>query len=167
MLRLCVGSGQRPFAKPFINIDINPKWNPDVVADGASMPMFEDGSADVIVLSHTLEHYNLGKADSMLKECHRILASGGSLIVTVPNMRELAKAWLRGDIVDYIFFVNTYGAYMSDEADIHRWGFHPPTLSITLRVVAGWSEVKPFDFRSIPGMDLANDWWICGAEAIK
>ena len=33
MLKLCVGSGQRPFSKPFINIDINPRWMPDVVAD--------------------------------------------------------------------------------------------------------------------------------------
>ena len=170
MLRVNLGSGQRKFGTPehpWLNVDCNPKWEPDLLADGADLSIIASDTAEYVVLSHTLEHYNLGKADLMLKECHRILAPDGSLIVTVPNMRELAKAWLRGSIEDYIFFVNTYGAYMSDEADIHRWGFHPPTLIKTLWNVTPWSDVKVFDFRSIPGMDLAVDWWICGAEAIK
>ena len=169
-LRLNVGSGQRKFGTPdapWVNIDINPKWSPDVVADGASMPMFADGSADVIVLSHTLEHYGLGEAQSMLKECHRILAYGGSLIASTPDLDALARAWLEGRIDDYIYCVQLYGAYMDSESDRHKWNFTIKTLKSTLASAAPWGKVLPFDWRAIPGMDLARDWYIIGAEAIK
>ena len=167
MLRLNVGSGQRPFAKPFINVDVQAKWNPDVVADGAHMPMFEDGSADVIVLHHVAEHAGCGEAHPMLVECGRILAPGGSLLVFVPDMRALAKAWLKGDISTQIYLTNVYGAYMSDEADRHRWGFTRETLTETL-MYAHYRDVKPFDWRKIEGADIAGpDFWILALEAIR
>ena len=167
MLRINCGSGQRPFAKPFINVDVQAKWNPDVVADGAHMPMFEDGSADVIVLHQTLEHYGCNEGNAMIQECHRILCAGGSLIVSVPDMRELAKAWLRGQMTDQLYFTSVYGAFMGDEADRHRWGWDRAGLLDYLRGVAIWTDVKPFDWREIPGASIARDWWINCAEAIK
>src|SRR6185369_1603612 len=58
LLRLNCGSGQRPFGTTgdgaWINIDIQKRWNPDVVADIRSMPMFEDNSAEYIVLHHVM-----------------------------------------------------------------------------------------------------------------
>lgn len=165
LINLC--SGQRKFQTPWINVDVNDKWEPDVVADGASMPMFADNSAEMIVIHHGLEHFGLGEADAMLRECHRILKPGGSLIVTVPDLRALADAWIAGRITDYIYCVNLYGAYMDDEADRHKFGFHIASLKRTLAGVATWSSVKAFDFRAIPGADIAADWWIIGAEAIK
>jgi predicted SAM-dependent methyltransferase len=166
-LYLNVGSGQRKFEPPFINVDINPKWEPDVVADCASMPMFEDNSADIIVAHHLYEHYHLGAADGMVRECYRILTPSGSLIVTTPNLRELVKAWATGRIDDYIFCVNLYGAYMNDEADTHKWLYTPETLHKALASAAPWSEVKQFDWRRIPSADIARAWWINGIEVIK
>ncbi len=166
-MRLNLGSGQRKFAAPFVNVDINPKWEPDVVADGASMPMFADGSADMIVLHHTLEHYGCGEKTTMLKECYRILAPGGSLIVCVPEMRELAKAWLRGTINNWLFMINTYGAYMDSDADRHRWGYDSVSLATYLMEIASWAKVKTFDNRAIEGASIAQDWWILSLECTK
>lgn len=167
MLRLNIGSGQRKFQPPFVNVDVNPKWEPDVVADGAHMPMFEDGSADVIVLHHVLEHFGCGESKKLLHECHRILEPGGSLIVTVPDLPELAKRWLKMQISTQIYVTNLYGAYLGDEADRHKWGFNSMSLFQTLHDGAEWNHVMNFDWRPIEGADIARDWWILGMEAVK
>ena len=166
MLRVNLGSGQRRFGEGWTNVDINPKWEPDVVADGASMPMFADGSAELIVSHHNLEHYGCGDAAPMIRECHRILEPGGSLIVCVPDMRALATGWLQGRVSTQVYMTNVYGAYMDSEADRHKWGFDYESLRDFLRS-CGFSRVKPFDFRAIPGADIARDWWILGVEGIS
>lgn len=170
-LRLNVGSGQRPFGRPFVNVDVNPRWKPDIVADGASMPMFEDGSAEIIVLHHVLEHAGCGEAAPMIRECHRILKPSGSLLVFVPDMRALATRWLTRQITDQIYFTNVYGAYMNDEADRHKWGYTRESLVHFLRDSINpsrWDSVLPFDWRKIEGADIAGpDFWIAGMEAIK
>lgn len=167
MLRLNIGSGQRKFGPGWTNVDCQAKWEPDVIADGASMPMFENGSADYIVLHHVLEHFGCGEGAGLLSECYRILAPGGSLIITVPHVRELVKAWITGRMDDQLYFTNMYGAYLGDEADRHKWGFTSVSLNDSLWAVAEWNEVGLFDFRPIEGADIVKDWWILGMEAVK
>lgn len=166
LLRLNVGSGQRPFSPPWINIDCQPKWKPDVVADGANMPVFETGSADMIVLHHVLEHFGCGEADALIKECRRILVPGGSLLVFVPDMWKLTQGWREGRIDDQIFMTCVYGAYMGDPADRHAWGFSSMSLR-RLLWSTGFERDRVFNGRSIPGADIARDWWILGIEAIR
>jgi predicted SAM-dependent methyltransferase len=186
-----VGSGQRPFdrKKGWTNVDIQERWNPDVVADWRSMPMFEDGSADIIVAHQTIEHVGCGEAKPFFKEAYRILKPGGSLIITVPDLKALAKRWLAGQLSDYLYFVNLMGAYMDEESDRHRWHYTFPSLREELsrlwgsqiggahggvddllppadRLV-GFSEVKRFDWREIEGADIARDWWVLGIEVVK
>ncbi len=165
MTRYNLCSGQRPFGKPFINIDVQEKWNPDIVADCSDLSMIGSETSDMIVIHHGLEHFGCGEADAMLKECYRMLAPGGSLLVFVPNMRALAQRWLARQIDDQIYFTNLYGAYMGDDADRHRWGFSDVSLWDTLG--SSWAKIKPFDWREIPGADIARDWWILGMEAVK
>ncbi len=167
MLRLNVGSGQRKFQKPWVNVDVNPKWRPDVVASGELMPMFEDGSADVIVLHQVLEHFGCGEAAGLIRECHRILCPGGSLLVFVPDMRQLVQAWMQGRLNTQLFMTNVYGAYMDSEADRHRWGFDRVSLRMFLAESARWSDVRLFDWRVMPGADLARDWWVLAMECVK
>lgn len=166
-LKINLGSGQRPFSERFINVDIEDRWHPHVVADGANMPMFPDESAKLIVLSHTLEHYGCNEGNGMLAECYRILQPGGSLIVSVPELKALADGWRKGRINDETYIINIYGAYMGSEADRHKFGFTPQTLSKTLESIGQWSDLRVFNYREIPGMDLARDWWILSMEAIK
>lgn len=166
----------------WINVDIQPKWNPDIIADGANLrDHFADGSAEMIVLHHVLEHFGCGEADAMLKECYRVLRPGGSVIVTVPDMESLCKAWLKykgyrihvqfwsdvRELDTQVFMTNVFGAYMNDEADRHKWSFDDVSLSSTLNGAGRWKQVLPFDWREIPGADIAQDWWILGMEAVK
>lgn len=167
MLRLNIGSGQRKFGQGWTNVDINPKWSPDVVADGASMPMFADDSADYIALHHTVEHYGCGEATALIQECYRILCPGGSLIVAVPDMRNLVDMWVKGMLTTQVFMTNVYGAYMDSEADRHKFGYDRLALTRFLFDCADWRSVQQFDWRGIIGADIARANWILCLEAIK
>lgn len=169
--KLNVGSGQRPFdtACGWINMDCNERWHPDVVGNWNDLSMFEDGSLDLVVSHHSLEHVGCGEGDGFIREAHRVLKEGGSLLVFVPDMKALAQRWLTGELDDYQYFVNVYGAYMGDEADRHKWGYSRQGLVDYLKVKVGvsWKDVHAFNWREIPGADIAKDWWITGIEAIK
>jgi predicted SAM-dependent methyltransferase len=166
MLRLNIGSGQRPFGKGWTNVDKQAKWNPDVLADGASLPMFEEGSADIICLHHVLEHFGCGEAESLLKECHRILCVGGRLLVFVPNMVALSNMWHSAQMDTQLYMTNVYGAYHGDEADRHKWGYDSKSLHKTL-LNAGFYMASGFNYEPIPGADIAQADWILGMEAIR
>lgn len=169
--RMClnIGSGQRPFGKPWINIDSQAKWNPDVVQGGAKfLSSLPPNSVEMICLHHVLEHFGCGEADGMLKDSYRVLKPSGSLLVFVPDMLQLSRMWLDGTLSDQVYFTNVYGAWMGDEADRHKWGFTHQSLFRTLRG-AGFDpgRVGKFDWRDIPGTDIARDTWILGLEARK
>lgn len=171
MLALNVGSGQRPFVSTppyeWVNVDINPKWNPDKIASGSSLP-YEDNSVDLIVSHHCIEHVGLGGFDAHIREAHRVLTPWGSLIITTPDLRALVDAWIAGKINDYIFNVNLYGAYMDSEADRHKWLYTKQTLIRDVKNAANWWYVHPYDFnKQIPGANIAKDWYIQGVEAVK
>lgn len=170
MIGLNCGSGQRPFERKegWVNIDINPRWNPDVLGHWNNLTPFEDGSVDYVVSHHSLEHVGCGEGNGFICEAWRVLKPGGSLLVFVPDMKKLAEMWLRGELTEQLYMTNVYGAYMGDEADRHAWGFSGDGILDYLRATANWSTVRPFDWRTIPGADIArDDRWIASGEAIK
>lgn len=169
-LGINVGSGQRKFHTTgdteWINVDTNPKWEPDVVADGANTGLPSE-IYDVVVLHHVLEHFGCGEAGPLIQECHRLLKPYGSLLVFVPNLRELAAMWQEGRISTQVYATNLYGAYMDDEADRHKWGYDARSLRDFLLTTATWRSYYRFDWRPIEGADIAADRWILGVECIK
>lgn len=172
MVGLNVGSGQRRFTTcneiEWINVDSvsRPGHEPDLVCDGAHLP-YEDGTVDYYVLHHCLEHETLGGGDGLIKEAARVLKTEGSLLVFIPDIRALAMRWMEGRISDYIYVVNLMGAYMGNVADLHKWHYTRNSLTETLLACYPEFRVTEFDWRSIPGADIARDWWILGMEARK
>lgn len=170
-LCLNVGSGQRPFKSvgeyQWVNIDINPKWQPDIVADASKLEMFADNSVDLIVSHHQAEHLTLGESQAMFQECCRVLHPSGRMLVFVPDLFQLVRAWTQGRISDYIFCVNLHGAFMDDLADIHKWSFTRKTLAEHITKSGNWAWIRPFEWDEIPGANLAKDWWVLGVEAVK
>jgi predicted SAM-dependent methyltransferase len=163
------GSGQRPFTSTpevqWINVDSQAKWKPDVICDVAHLP-YDDEFADYVVLHHVLEHFGCGEGIGLIGEARRVLKYGGSLLIFIPDVKALAKRWLAGEIDDYIFMVNMMGAYCGDEADRHKWHYTKDGLSTFLRQFP-WVADVAFNWRPIPGADIARDWWILGAECVK
>ena len=166
--KLNVGSGQRPFDQNYgwINLDSNARWSPDIVGDWNDLSAFDNESMDLVVSHHSLEHVGCGEGDGFIREAKRVIKPGGSLLVFVPDMRLLAQRWLLREIDDQIYMTNVYGAYMGDEADRHKWGYTSGSLRRYLLAHFG-PKVGHFNWRTIPGADIARDWWILGMEAVK
>ena len=174
---LNIGSGQRRFdtEQGWVNIDaINrpPDQVPDLICDvGKEILPYADGSMDICVLQHVLEHVGCGEGNQMLKDCWRVLKPGGSLLVFVPNMMALAQRYTMRQLDTYLFMVNAYGAYQGAEGDRHKWGYDYASLQKYLNDLLfegpNTGAVRFFDWRKIPGADIAKDWWILGMEAVK
>lgn len=174
MIGLNVGSGQRRFESvpgviEWINIDSVQREGMlvDLIADGAHLPEAWAGTVDYFVLSHTCEHFQCGESVGLIREAQRVLKPRGSLIVTVPDLRALAIRWLEGGLSTQLYMTNIYGAYMGSPEDTHKWGFDRESLKEFLWSSSAWTVMLPFDWRTVPGMDLAKDFWILGVECVK
>lgn len=83
-----IGAGPTDFRElllsfdTYIGIDFYPYKLVSVVADVTRELPFKDGSCDIIFMSNVLEH--IPNPALLLRECFRILRSGGLIIGTVP-----------------------------------------------------------------------------------
>ena len=86
MILINLGCGYNKLEN-YINVDHDPKCNPDVVANLEDTLPFEDSSVDEIILNHVLEH--LGQSTesylNIWKEFYRILKDQGVIKITVPH----------------------------------------------------------------------------------
>jgi glycosyltransferase involved in cell wall biosynthesis/predicted SAM-dependent methyltransferase len=60
---------------------------------------YSDGSVDIILASHLLEHFTREEGLLFLKECFRVMKNGGVLRVSVPDTKELAKKYNDGTLM--------------------------------------------------------------------
>jgi SAM-dependent methyltransferase len=93
VLRLNLGCGS--ICHPdWINLDFIAS-RPDVVACDLRKPLpFADASADACYASHVLEHFGREHARAFLMQCRRVLRSGGVVRIVVPDLENIATAYL-------------------------------------------------------------------------
>ena len=172
---LNLGCGTRIFTSNdeirWYNVDIedgpgvNVKMDWRNLTNTVSTKVFHEIFFDIIVAHQTFEHQGCG--EQPIKQCYDILKPGGSLIVSVPNLRKLAAMWLRGELTTQIYMTNVYGPFDGTLASRHFWGFDTTSLVEALNQCP-WSHIDDFDYRAIPGADIArDDRWILCLEAIK
>ena len=70
-----------------VRLDIDEKVKPDIVSSMTDMPMVEQGSMDALFSSHNVEHLYRHQVQTALKEFHRVIADGGNLVVTLPDVQ--------------------------------------------------------------------------------
>jgi predicted SAM-dependent methyltransferase len=170
MIKINLASGQRPFKKPWTNIDLIDQGYPvDILTDAKDLNMFADESVDIIVAHHLVEHIAIHELNDYLKEWRRVLKKGGILAVFVPDLRALDKAWLAGEINTYIHNVNTYGAWQGHISDLHKWGYDDAELTERFTTEFQWAEVRGFNGGNAiyEGSNIAQDWWILSKEFVK
>jgi SAM-dependent methyltransferase len=78
-----LGSGTSDYGKDVINVDFIRYKNVDLVLDICNLP-FENDQFDLVVLTEVLEH--IENPTTVIKEAHRILKRGGSVLITSPFM---------------------------------------------------------------------------------
>jgi len=69
----------------FINIDINPECEPDILKDIRELE-FDNESIDLILASQVIEHFDLIDVKFILSKFYRWLKKGGQFIVEVPDV---------------------------------------------------------------------------------
>ncbi len=176
-MKINLASGQRPFEKPWVNIDIKEQGHPvDIITDAKDLNMIKDGEVDIIVAHHLVEHIAIHELNSFLTEWRRVLKTGGILSVFVPNLLSINKAWIEGRITTFIHNVNTYGAYQDSIHDLHKWGYDERELDDRMHgaddkgyPTFAWTKTRNYspDDSLYEGADIAQDWWILCREYIK
>lgn len=82
--KLNLGSGPRKL-EGYINIDIRPEADPDIVHDVETGLPYKDNYFDEVRAWDFLEHIRIGKTIFVMEEIYRVLKPNGKLIVYVPS----------------------------------------------------------------------------------
>ena len=92
-LMLNVGCGLTKL-KDFINIDADPKVEPDLVLDVLKGLPYTDNSVDKIYFSHTIEHIAEIYHEAILEDFWRVLIPGGLLFISYPEFTVCATNYI-------------------------------------------------------------------------
>ena len=117
-IKLHLGCGKKHF-DGYINIDLSETSATDLVCNIKKLP-FEDNSVKLIETYHVIEHMPRHDLPIALKEWHRVLGSGGKLIIEFPDFDETARQYLAGNEsrIDNIFGLQRF------LGDAHMFGYN-------------------------------------------
>jgi hypothetical protein len=74
-----------------LRFDIDPAVKPDYIGTMTDMSAIGDGFVDAIFSSHNIEHLYAHEVSEALAEFKRVLVSDGFLVITCPDLQEVAK----------------------------------------------------------------------------
>jgi len=95
-------NGGNGAAGPWVGVDRNAEFHPDVVALAWDLP-YEDGQVDAVYCGHLLEHLTLfDEVPRTLAEFRRVLRPGAPLMVVGPCMERALRERHGTDILDGI-----------------------------------------------------------------
>ncbi len=154
-----------------IRFDIDESVSPDVVGTMTDMSQVADGSVDAIFSSHNIEHLYPHEVLVALAEFKRVLAPGGFVVITCPDLQSVCALIADDKLTDPAY---TSPAGPITPLDIlyghraamargnlymaHRCGFTQKVLAGTL-TAAGFASVASAK-RAGPFFDL----WIIGTK---
>lgn len=144
MLKLNIGGTEQRDGWKIFNVNAGP--HVDFVGDILDLSRFADGSVDEIYASHVLEHVWLEQAKAVLRAFARILAPGGRLMLSVPDLPTLCRIYLdprlsQKQSMQVMGMI--YGAHL-DEHDIHHAGYDE-TLMRAILTEAGFRRIRRVD----------------------
>lgn len=79
-----MGSG-KDYRSGYVNIDINPKFKPDILQDICEIS-FEPESVDEILASDIIDQITFAEAKKLIRNCHKWLKPRGVLHIHLPNV---------------------------------------------------------------------------------
>jgi SAM-dependent methyltransferase len=101
----------------FINIDIDPRAEPDILVGGGPLP-FMSGSFNFVMMSQVLEH--IRDPFPLMDEVWRVLIPGGHVLIIVPHGMSSTQMGTPSHVVPYI--ADTFTAFQSERYETP--GYH-------------------------------------------
>jgi SAM-dependent methyltransferase len=86
-----------------VRFDINPAVRPDIVGTITDMSAVADGSVDAVYSSHNIEHVFPHEVDGVLAEFRRVIKPDGFVVVTCPDLEEVARHIAEGRLEDPLY----------------------------------------------------------------
>ena len=141
-LRLHIGGETAKEGWTILNVQPGP--HVDTLGDCRDLSAYSDGAVTEIYASHVFEH--LGYLDDLpqaLKECHRVLAAGGTLRISVPYFETLCRLFLHPqlDMEQRFALMRIAFGGQTDPYDHHMVGLTLEFLDDYLKV-AGFTSVE-------------------------
>lgn len=148
----------------FINVDGEPKVNPDVCMDFFDyLKSLKPNSVDEVYAGHVIEHFTTEESISLLKEVKRVLKVGGKVTVVVPDtlkgIYDLNAGAIDLDWLNQIVF----GSQIR-ELQNHRQVFTSDILIQVLKQV--FEKVYPVDIKDV-AIAVSHVGWQSAAVCIK
>jgi Methyltransferase domain len=145
------------------NIDICPENNPHECYDITTGIREADDSVEMIWMGDFLEHLMRVKSEFVLKECYRVMQSGGKIIVSVPDMEVVMPLWLKSNGEDtehaQLIWGCQGGKFMRNAlAQSHFNGFTKESLA---------SRLKEAGFTKTARIGVHKHWCELAMEAYK
>lgn len=189
-IMLDVGSGPERLGREFINLDVFPFPEVDIVSDATALP-FATASVDAVVSESVFEH--VPRADLFAREMVRVLKSGGHFYVSAPFIHPYHASpddfnrWTKSGL-SYLFtsqddsveIVETgvrsgpWSAFLMFTAywlgNILSFGYAPaaPLISHVIMLPFGLLKYFDFIFMAIPGSDaVAAHLYVVGRKRDK
>ena len=133
--RMNLGCGY-DLRKGYLNVDLQPKHSPDLVADVTRLPMLPPDHFEEILAQDVLEHLERAHTQPALDEWARLLKPNGVLVIRVPSLLDLfemlsAPAWREFEKAQEVVHL-MYGT-QAYTGDFHLTGFTPALLDGYLR----------------------------------
>lgn len=158
-IKLELGSGPKLGKNGWTTVDTLPCDFEYDLRNGIPLP---DESVSALYASHLLEHIGYQDLLKFIPECHRVLKSGGTFSVCVPNARLFIEAYIEGRVFQppekqhppaavstgSLMDQMNYVAYMGDE---HKYLFDQENLLAILHA-GGFETVEERGFD--PEIDL-------------
>lgn len=142
--KLDICGGRNPFRPgEYLNVDIVDFPQVDLVFDVRSHFPIPDGVVTEIMSLATLEHFRKPHIHHILREFIRVLAPGGMVRISTPDIEAIARAVLAGKDPDE-WNQHLFGKYKSDDTedyDVHRWMYTAGQMSDVLREI-GFVDIE-------------------------
>ena len=139
--KLQLGAGSSRLAG-WLNTDIEPGEGLAYLDATKPFP-FEDGSIHYIFSEHVIEHLTYEEGKAMMAEAHRVLAPGGKMRISTPNLTRFIE----------LFDENPSEAardYLVGKRKWHEWPDEPNAAAIILNLqMSSWGHKFMYDVQTL------------------
>ena len=143
MNKLHLGCGNKNI-DGFINVDIRPLPQVDLVDNISELNNVKNDSIDLIYACHVLEHFGRYEYMSVLKRWYEVIKKGGTLRIAVPDFGEVVNYYNKNqdmsNLMGFLYGGQTY------EQNYHYYAWDFKSLQKDLESV-GFSNVRRYNWR--------------------